>query len=216
MSKYDEDCMDRANQKVRSVGKQHVPKNSELTDNDSRIKKMEADMTKISADVKELMQLLICSQKSIQNWSGQSVQQNSQLSAQPPLSGTRSNNSAGEGLITGNFSQISQQGRQLQCWDCGTLGHTRRNCPMRSQDVSNQRRNVRSSSIRLTISRQKSTNSIPRTEDRYQVSAAESTAALQHKDPDTGPILRMLIRHDQRKSFLSQILLRRCGDSGTV
>jgi len=106
MSEYVEDRGDRAKQKVRSVGKQHVPKNSELIDNDSLIKKMEVDMTKISADVKEFMQFVIWSQQSIQNWSGQ---HNSQLSAQPPLSGTRSNNSAGEGPMTGNFSQFSQQ-----------------------------------------------------------------------------------------------------------
>jgi len=192
MSEYVEDRMDRAKQKVRSVGKQQVPKISELSDDDSRIKKIEAEITKISADVKELMQLLICSQQSVQNWSGQSVQQSSQLSAQPPLSGTRRNNSAGEGPMTGNFSQISQQSAQLQCWDCGTLGHTRRNCHMRSQDVSNQRRNVRCSSVRLTISRPKTTNSISRIEDRDQVAAGESTAALQHSDPEIGPILRLL------------------------
>ena len=93
MSEYVEDRMDRANkQKVRSVGKQQVPKNSQLIGNDSRVKKMEADMTKISADVKELMQLLISSQQSVQNWNKQSVQQSSQLSAQPFLSGTRINN----------------------------------------------------------------------------------------------------------------------------
>jgi len=67
MSKYDEDRMDRAKQKVRSVGKQQVPKNSELSDDDSRIKKMEADMIKISADMKELMQLLMSSQQSVLN-----------------------------------------------------------------------------------------------------------------------------------------------------
>jgi len=64
MSKYDENRMDRAvraKQKVRS--KQPVSKNSELSDDDSRIKKMEADMTKISATVKELMQLLMNSQQ---------------------------------------------------------------------------------------------------------------------------------------------------------
>ena len=57
----------RAKQKVRSVGKQQVPKNSELSDDDSRIKKMEADMIKISADMKELMQLLMSSQQSVLN-----------------------------------------------------------------------------------------------------------------------------------------------------
>jgi len=143
MSEYDEDRMDRAKQKVRSVGKQQVPKNSELSDDDSRIKKIEADMIKISADMKELMQLLMSSQQSVQNWSRQSVQQNSQLSEQPFLSGTRRIHSAGEGPVTGNFTQFSQQGTQLQCWDCGALGHTRRNCHTRSQDVSNQRRNLR-------------------------------------------------------------------------
>ena len=144
MSEYDEDRMDRAKQKVRSVGKQQVPKNSELSDDDSRIKKMESNMVKISADAKELIQLLIMSsQQSVHNWDEQSVQQSSQLSEQPFLSGTRRINSAGEGPVTGNFTQFSQQGTQLQCWDCGALGHTRRNCHTRSQDVSNQRRNLR-------------------------------------------------------------------------
>ena len=54
MSKYDEDRMDHARQKVRAVGKQQVPKNSELSEDDSRIKKMEADMNKISANVKKV------------------------------------------------------------------------------------------------------------------------------------------------------------------
>ena len=67
MSEYVEDRMDRAKQKVRSVGKQQVPKNSEVSDDDSRIKKMEADMNKISADMKELMQLLMSSQQSVLN-----------------------------------------------------------------------------------------------------------------------------------------------------
>ena len=97
MSEYVKDRMDRAKQKVRSVGKQQVPKNFELSDDDSRVKMMEGDMTKISPDVKELMQLLISSQQSVQNWNGQSVQQSSQLSAQPLLSGTRRINSAGVG-----------------------------------------------------------------------------------------------------------------------
>jgi len=139
-------------------------------------------MTKISPDVKELMQLLISSQQSVQNWNGQSVQQSSQLSAPPLLSGTRRINSAGVGPVTGNFTQWSQQGAQFPCWECGSLGHTRRNCLMRSQDVSNQRRNVRCSSIRLTTSCPKIGNSIPRTEDQDQVSARESTAALQQTE----------------------------------
>jgi len=101
MTEYVEDRMDRAKQKVRSVGKQQVPKNSELSDDDSRIKKMEADMIKLSADMKELMQLIIRSQQSVQNWNGQRVQQGSQCLAQPP--------------VTGNFTQFSQQGTQLQC-----------------------------------------------------------------------------------------------------
>ena len=99
--------------------------------------------------------------------------------------------------MTGNFSQISQQGTPW-CWDCGILGHTRRNCHMRSQDVSNHRRNVRCSSIRLTISRPKSTNSISRIEDRDQVSAGESTAALQQKDQEIGSILKLLLRQNSR------------------
>jgi len=129
MSKYDENRMDR---KVRSVGKQQVPKNSELSDDDSRVKKMEADMTKISADVKKLMQLLMSSQQSVQNWNEQSVLQSSQPSAQPLLSGIRRISSAEENPVTGNFTQLSQQGAQLQCWDCRALGRTRRNFHMRS------------------------------------------------------------------------------------
>jgi len=123
-------------------------------------------MIKISADMKELI-LLLSSQQSVQNWSRQSVQQNSQLSEQPFLSGIRRINSAGEGPVTGNFSQISQQ---IRCWDCGILGHTRRICHMRSQDVSNQRRNVRCSSIRMTISRrsQRTASQKSKTEIRFR------------------------------------------------
>jgi len=66
MSKYDEDRVDCGRQKVRAVGKQQVSKNTESHDNDSRIKKMEADMTKITADVKELLHLLMSSQQSVQ------------------------------------------------------------------------------------------------------------------------------------------------------
>jgi len=69
---------------------------------------------------------------------------------------------------------------------------------MRNHDVSNERRNVRCSSIRLTITRPKSTNSISRIEDRDQVSAGESTAALQQKDPEIGPILKLLLRQNSR------------------
>jgi len=69
---------------------------------------------------------------------------------------------------------------------------------MRSQDVSNQRRNLCCSSIRLTTLRPKIGNSIPRTEDRDQVWAGESTPALQQKDPDIGPILRLLLRQNSR------------------
>jgi len=54
MSEYVEDRMDRAKQKVRSVGKQQVLKHSGLSEDDSRIKKMEADMNKISANVKKV------------------------------------------------------------------------------------------------------------------------------------------------------------------
>jgi len=196
MSEYVEDLMDRARQKSGQLISSKYRRTSELSDDDRRIKKIKADMTKMSADVKEL-QLLMSSQQSVQNWNEQSVQQSSQLSEQPFLSSTRRINSAGKGPVTGNFSQISQQGTQPRCWDCGILGHTRRNCHMRSQDVSYQRRNVRCSSIRLTISRPKST-SISRIEHRDQVSAGESTAALQQKDPEIGPILRLLLRRNSR------------------
>jgi len=50
----------------------------------------------------------------------------------------------------------------------------------------------------LTTSRSKIGNSIPRTEDRDQVSAGESTAALQQKGPEIGPILRLLLRRNSR------------------
>ena len=64
--------------------------------------------------------------------------------------------------------------------------------------MSNQRQNVCCSSVRLTISRPKTTNSISRIEDRDQVSAGESTAALQQKDPEIGPILKLLLWQNSR------------------
>ena len=102
--------------------------------------------------------------------------------------------------MTGNFTQLSQQGAQLQCWECGSLGHTRRNCHMRSQDVSNQRQNVRCSSVRLTTLCPKSTR-ISKIEDRDQVSAGESTAALQQSDQVavSGSVLRLLLRQNSRQ-----------------
>ena len=85
--KNDEDRTDRTKLKARSVGKQSVPKNPELGDNDIRMKKMETDISKLSADVKELMQLVTSRQQSVQNWSGPPVQQSSQLPAPPPFRG---------------------------------------------------------------------------------------------------------------------------------
>ena len=138
--KQEDDWPDRHRQKARASAKPDTVKQTQNSESNERLTKIETDITRLHEEIKRVLEAfkapsvltaVLPSSPANAPVQRQATHANPSAGERPRVQDTR-NNGPVRPVMTGIFPQ---QRQPPTCWDCGFPGHIRRDCPMQHRPI---------------------------------------------------------------------------------